>query len=373
LLIGAGLLTRSLVALTQTALGFTMDRILTFQVNVGPSDKYSSSALEDQFFDAVETSLRALPGVRGIATAGYPPLGGGASSSLAIEGRNIPEGQTPEVGYIPVSDDYFKLLQIPLRAGRAFDARDIKAAPPVVVLSEGLVKQQWPDGGALGARVRLGPNPRDPWATVVGIAGDIRQSPQVGPRPMAYVSRRQDHWGSGVVFIAAKGDPRAMLPVVQRAVQEIDPDMPLIGVRTMDEYFTQSLGTQRLPMIMLSAFALLAVVLAAVGIYGVTAYAVTARTRELGIRVALGAQRQAVLRLVIGGGMRLLLAGVVIGLAAAAALTRLLAALLVGVEPLDLPTFGAAAVTLSAVTLVACWLPARRATRVDPIVALRSE
>jgi putative ABC transport system permease protein len=301
------------------------------------------------------------------------PLRGGSSASFAIEGRPIPEGKLPEVGYQPVSDDLFKTIQVPLKRGRAFGRQDSEDKPGVVILSEGLAKQYWPNADPIGARIRLGPNPNDPWSTVVGIVGDVRMGTAGEPRPTVYVSSRQDHWGGAAIVVRTAGDPMALLPAVRREVKAIDPTLPVVEPRTLRDVQAAGLTDRRLPMQLMAAFALLALTLAAVGVYGVMAYSVAARTREIGVRVALGAQPSNVFAMIVRQGLGAAVAGVAIGLLGAAALGRVLTKLLYGVAPTDAPTFVTVAVILLAVTLAACLIPARRAVRVDPLEALRSE
>ena len=373
LLVGAGLLVKSLMHLRRVDLGFDASRLVTFEVGL-PGAKYDTPEKEDQFFAALLGGLRTIPGVVAVGAAGSIPLVGGSSASLAIRGGERDPAKLPEVGYTPVSDDYFRTFRIPVRRGRVFDGRERNDGPGAVVISEGAAKQYWPGRDPIGTQVRLGPNPNDPWNTVVGMVGDVRQQGiAADPRPTVYVSHRQDHWGFARVVIRTVGAPSDVVGSIRRELREVDPAIPLVGVRTMDEIVAGDLAGTRLPMLLMSGFALLALVLAAVGVYGVMAYAVVSRTREFGVRMALGALPRNVLGLVLRQEVVASLAGVALGAAAAAAGTRLLTKLLYGVEPLDLPTFAIAAVTLVVTTLVACYVPARRATRVDPVIALRSE
>jgi putative ABC transport system permease protein len=373
LMVGAGLLVKSLMHLRRVELGFDASRLITFEVVLaGP--KYDTPEKQDAFYAALLPRLRALPGALSAAAGGSIPLAGGSSASLAIRGRDVPEGQLPEVGYTPVSDDYFRTLRIPLLRGRAFDERERNGGPGAVVLSESAARKHWGAGDPVGAQVRLGPDPSEPWNTVVGVVGDVRQDGVAAePRPTVYVSQRQDHWGGGRIIVRAAGDPTTLIGAIRREVRRVDPALPLAVVRTMDEMVAGDLATTRLPMLLMSAFAALALLLAAIGVYGVMAYAVAARTREFGIRMALGGLPSSVLGLVLRDGVVVSLTGTILGVAAAAAASGLLRRLLYGVEPLDAPTFAAAALALAAVMLGACYVPARRATRVDPMVALRAD
>ena len=373
LLVGAGLLIRSLYQLQQVQLGFEVSHLLTFRISL-PGGKYDSRERGNQFFEELQARLRALPGIDAAASTGIMPLRGGASASLAIRGRPVPEGRLPEIGYVSVSRGYFETMRIPLRQGRLFDARDHAASTPVVVVGESVAKQHWPNGDAVGAYVRLGPNPADPWAEVIGVVGDVRQfGPASDARPTVYSFALQDYWDGRDVMVRARGEAAAIASSVRDVVRQLDPNLPLVRMRTMDEVAGEVLAQRRLSMTLMSVFAALALVLAAVGLYGVMSYVVTARTREFGVRMALGAPRAAVLRLVVRQGLLTVVAGLAVGLAGAVAATRLLAGLLFGVKPLDPLTFGAVPAVLLVVALVACWLPARRATRVDPMAALRTD
>jgi predicted permease len=372
LLVGAGLLVRSLVRLQQNDLGYSIDSVLTFEVNL-PGARYSQAAAQDLFFDDLYARLGALPGVVAVGGWGNIPLRGGSSASLAIDGRPAPDGRLPEVGYQPVSDDLFKTMRIPLERGRGFGPTDVDSAPGVVILSEGLARQFWPNDDPLGARIRLGPNPADPWLTVVGVVGDVRTGTAGEPRTTAYVPSRQDHWGGAAIVMRVAGNPMALLPAVRRELKALDATLPVVEPHTMKEVQALTLLDRRLPMQLMVAFALLALTLAAVGVYGVMAYSVAARTREIGVRVALGAQPRTVFGMIVRQGLGACAVGLAIGLAGATALGGVLSRLLYGVRATDGLTFVGAAAALLAVTLVACVVPARRAVRIDPQEALRSE
>jgi predicted permease len=372
LLVGAGLLVRSLIHLQRIDLGYSLDSVLTFDIGLG-GQRYGTAEAEDAFFNQLYERIGALPGVVAVGGFGSLPLRGGSSASLAIEGRPVPEGKLPEVGYQPVSDHLFRALQIPLKRGRVFGPQDRDDAPGVVIVSEGLAKQEWPNADPIGARVRLGPNPNDPWSTVIGIVGDVRMGTSGDPRPTAYVSSRQDHWGGASIVVRTTVDPMSVLPAVRREVKAIDPALPVAEPRTLRDAQSLGLSDRRLPMQLMGAFGVLALLLAAVGVYGVMAYSVAARTREIGVRVALGAQPSRVFGMVVQQGLRAAVVGLTLGLLGAAAFGRLLTSLLYGVRPTDALTFIGVVVVLLVVTLSACLVPARRALRVDPLEALRSE
>jgi predicted permease len=372
LLVGAGLLVRSLRHLQSRDLGYSIESTLTFEV-VLVGDRYDDPGAQDRFFDALYTRLAALPGVAAVGGSGNIPMRGGAMASLALDGRPEPAVKLPEVGYQPVSDDLFRAMGVPLKRGRVFGPQDDTDAPRVVLLSESLVRAFWPDGDPIGARIRLGPNPNDPWMTVVGVVGDVRMGVADDSRPTAYVSARQDHWGGMTIVMRTTTDPMSLLPAVRREVRAIDPTIPVAEAHSMKQVQSMGLADRRLPMQLMAAFALLALVLAAVGVYGVMAYSVAARTREIGVRVALGAQPRSVFAMVVRQGMGAAAAGLSLGVLGAAALGRVLTTLLYGVKPTDVFTFVGVAGVLLAVVLVACLVPARRAVRVDPLEALRSE
>ena len=372
LLVGAGLLVRSLARLQQTDLGYSLDSVLTFEVNL-VGDRYNTAEGQDQFYDALYSRIAALPGVVAVGGSGNIPLRGGSSASLAIDGRPQPEGKLPEVGYQPVSDDLFKAMGIPLKQGRAFGPSDNDKGPGVVILSEGLARAFWPNGSPIGARIRLGPNPNVPWMEVVGVVGDVRMGVSDDARPTVYVSARQDHWGGAAGVVRTSGDPMGLLPAVRREMKAIDPTLPVSAASSMKQVQSDRLTDRRLPMQLMGVFALLALALSAVGVYGVMAYSVAARTREIGVRVALGAQPRNVFGMVVRQGLGAAAIGLTLGLAGAVALGGVLRKLLYGVTPTDPATFIGVTVVLLAVAVAACLVPARRALRVDPLDALRSE
>ena len=372
LLVGAGLLVRSLTRLQQNDLGYTLDSVLTFDLNLA-GERYSTAAGQDRFFDELFTRIGALPGVVAVGGSGNIPLRGGSSASFAIDGRPHTGDKLPEVGYQPVSDDWFRAMGIPFQRGRTFGPVDHNDAPGVVILNTAAVRQFWPTGDPIGARIRLGPDPSTPWMTVVGVVGDVRTGVIDEPRPTAYVSARQDHWGGLAIVVRTAGDPIALLPAVRREVRAIDATVPISDARTMRDVQAMRLTDRRLPMQLMAAFALLALALAAVGVYGVMAYSVAARTREIGVRVALGARPGNVFGMVLRQGLGAAAAGLTLGLLGALALGRLLTALLYDISPTDTTTFAGVAAALLAVVLAACLIPARRAVRIDPLEALRSE
>lgn len=273
-----------------------------------------------------------------------------------------------------MSDDYFGAMGIPLIRGRVFGPGDVGDAPSVVIVNDALARRYFPEGDAIGSRIRLGPDESAAWRTIVGVVGDTREAGADAPAaPMAYESSRQLPWGSAELVVRASGDPLSLVPAVRSVVRDMDDALPLLGMRALSDVLSGTLAPRRTPMVLLLAFAGIALVLASVGLYGITAYHVAARTREIGVRVALGAARGSVLGLVVRQGLKATVPGLVAGLIGAAFLSRLLGVLLYGVQPLDAITYVAVALLLLAVSLAALVVPARRALRIDPLVALRSE
>jgi predicted permease len=292
---------------------------------------------------------------------------------LAIDGKPVAEAKLPEVGYQPVSDGYFSALGVALKQGRFFTAADHDSAPGVVIVSEGLARQFWPGEDPIGARVRLGPDASEPWSTVVGVVGDIGLGVLGVRRPTAYVSSRQDHWGAATVVMRTSIDPLAVLPGVRQVVRTLDPAIPLSAVNSLRGAQGEGLVDRRLTMQLLGVFALVAVLLAAVGVYGVMAFLVAARSREIGVRMALGARPRSVFALVVGQGLLPAIAGLAIGVVGALALSRAIAGMLYGVGATDGVTFAGVVAVVLAATIGACLVPARRATRIDPIEAMRAD
>lgn len=303
------------------------------------------------------------------------PAGGWVSSTLVAEGEPVDPTRLPAVGFFLVRGDYFQALHIPLLAGRTFDQRDTPDAPTAVLINEAAARAFFPEGDPVGRRIRLGPDPSAPWCVIVGVVGDIReQGLDVPPAPAVYPSHVQNTWWRSLTLVVrTPGDPRAAEPLLRQAVRDADPTLALRGVRTLDEVVGTNLDARRFGLGLISCFAGVALVLAAVGIYGVLAFSVTSRSREFGVRLALGATRRSVLMLVLGQGLAWSLLGVSAGIATAGAGGRLLEGMLYGVSPADWPTFLAVTIGLLAVVAVACLVPAARATRVDPIASLRAE
>jgi putative ABC transport system permease protein len=310
------------------------------------------------------------------ALVNYIPLGGSNSSdAYLIEGQPEPQpGQENDGRYRVATPDYFHTMGISITRGRAFTDQDKAGAPPVVMINEAFVRKHWPNENPIGKRIRFyGPLDRAPWMEVVGVIEDVKHDLNLPVTPEYYLPHAQDPWNSMVLVARTSVDPASLAGALRQQVWAIDKDQPVYDVKTMQEVRSGSVVLYSFSSVMLGIFAVVALVLAAIGIYGVMAFAVTQRTQEIGIRMALGARTADVLKLVVKHGMKLALLGIVIGLAGSWALTRFIAKLLVGVQPTDLLTFSVVSLCLLVAAFIACYLPARRATKVDPLVALRYE
>ena len=375
LLVGAGLLVRSFLALMKTDPGFNPDSVLTMNL-ILPRTKYPEEIQRSAFYADLVNRVKAIPGVQSAAVVNYLPLGGSNSSdAFLVEGLpEPPPGQEEDGRYRVCSPDYFEAMSITVLKGRAFNDQDRAGAPPVVIVNETLARKYWPNQDPIGKRIRFyGPIDRAPWMQVVGMIRDVKHELDIPVRPEYYLPHAQDAWSSMVLVTKTAGDPAAMAGVIRQQVWGIDKDQPVFDVRTMREVRSISVAVYSFSSVTLGIFAGVALLLAAIGIYGVMAFAVTQRTHEIGVRMALGAKSRDVLRLVVVNGMKLALFGIGIGLVGAWALTRLMKTLLFGVHATDLLTFSAVSVCLLVAALLACYIPARRATKVDPLVALRYE
>ncbi|MGH9970968.1 MAG: ABC transporter permease [Pyrinomonadaceae bacterium] len=375
LLVSAGLLMRSFVSLLKTNPGFNPDNLMTMHL-VLPVAKYPENPQRASFFSELVTRVEAVPGVQSAALVNYLPLGGSNSSdAFLIEGAPEPPPGQDFIGrYRVCTPRYFETMGIPIVKGRGFTDQDRADAPLVIIVNETLAKRFWSDTTALGKRMRFtGPPDKAPWMEVVGVAQDVKHDLNIPVTPDFYLPHAQDPWQSMVLVAKTKVDPISLAGPLRQQVWSLDKDQPVYDVRTMDQVRAFSVSLYSFSSVSIGIFAGVALILAAIGIYGVMSYAVTQRTQEIGIRMALGARAADVLKLVVTNGMSLALIGVVLGLAGAFALTRLLATLLVGVTPTDSLTFSIVTAGLLLVALLACYLPARRATKVDPLVALRYE
>ena len=376
LLAGAGLMLRTVVALTHANPGFNPSQILSLQFSlVGTA--YAEDADVRVFQDRVVERLRALPGVTGAALAGQIPFGGNYDcSALHVNGRMKPNPvDDPCVERYGITPDYLRVMGIPILSGRGFTPADIEAAAPVMVISQSAAKAIFGNDSPLGAQARIGKAEQGTWRTIVGVVADVHHDDLTAPlAPAMYVAQAQYTDSYLVAVVKAETSDAATLAAPARAVlRELDASVPVYQVATLPSLVEKAAAERRFVMRLLAGFALVAVLLAAIGLYGVVSYGVAQRTREVGVRVALGAQRRDVLRLVLSSGLSLVGVGIAIGLVAAVAATRFLGALVFGVSPMDPPTFAAAAALLTVVALCAHWVPVRRALRIDPASALRAE
>jgi putative ABC transport system permease protein len=359
---------RSFDKLTHVDPGFVSDRVLIFNIGASPS---ADPARQTAFFNQILESLRSVPGVDRVGAVSRLPLSGGNSN----RSFNLPGSDTSYGADIRVATpEYFKAIGIPLLRGRNFSEHDTANSTRVAIVNEAMVRATFPGQDPIG-KVVTNFGPANETLEIVGVVGNVRHlALETEPRAELYQPLGQASWPSLFVAVhTATSNPLTLVPAAQNAVWSVDKNVPLGNIRTMQEIVATSLMKRKFTMLLLAIFAGLAVTLAAIGLYGVMSYSVSQRTREIGIRMALGAQRMQVLRLVVKQGMTLTAIGVVLGIAASLGLTRLMANLLFGVSATDSLTFLGLSVVLLAVALLACWLPARRASGVDPMVALRAE
>jgi len=389
LLVGAGLTIRSFAALTAIDLGFDPSHVVTMRVSL-PSARYPQLARWSTFHRELLRRAAAIPSVEAVGMNSSTPLeGGGAESEVRYEGEPAPSSLKEEATtclFQAASPDYFRAMGISVVRGRPFTERDNADALPVAIVEEALVQKFFPNSDPIGKRIAFeftghGPGGRPIWREVIGVVRHVRHYGLVREPdnlqvyapleqlPVWLVNRRP----TMTLFVRTPLEPEQLAASVRQVVSGIDRDVPVFSVQTMAQYVAQSTEQSRLNMTLLGLFGALALVLAGLGIYGVLSYFVSRRTQEIGIRMALGATRTDVLRLIVGYGMKLTIAGIVIGLAASWAITRSLSALLVGVSPHDPGTFAAIGLLLAAIAFLASYLPGRRATRVDPMITLRSE
>ncbi len=378
LLIGAGLLIKSVGRLQSVDPGFDTRNLLALNLSL-PAVRYRSDTLQVQFTDQLLARLNVLPGVKSASTTSVLPFNGGwSTSSFTIEGLQVPKGQNGPWGDIRVvSPRFFETMRIPLKRGRAFTDQDGLGSPPVTMIDEEFVKKYFPNTEPIGKRITFGArrgSTDSTWITIVGVVGHAaHEGLDAERRIQYYFPARQQGGRFFTVALRTAGDPTALVPAVREAVRAVDRDQPVSGITTMEKLVDASMGQRKLAMILLGVFSGIALLLASIGIYGVMSYAVTQRTRELGIRMALGAARGRVLGLVVGQGMALAMTGVLLGLAGAYGLTRFLASQLFSVKPTDPATFVLVTAALAGTAFVATLVPALRATRVDPVVALRDD
>jgi putative ABC transport system permease protein len=386
---GAGLMTRTMYKIASVDPGFQSDHLLTMRLDF--TREYISSAKEESFRREAITRIKAIPGVESAAFTLSLPIEGSQWGSIFLVGdQPVPERtQIPHAEFNPISPEYMNTMRIPLLKGRLFSETDGEKSPPVVLINESMARRFWPNENPIGKRVKQGwpetPVEQSPWREVVGVVGDVKMQGVIEKTPLhVYLPLSQYAQGRIYLTVRTQVEPQSLTAQVQSAIHSIDGQMPLYEVRTMDDLMKRSVVSQRAAMVLLSAFALVALLLAVVGIYGVISWGVAQRTREMGLRMALGALRRDVMWLVLRRCALLVLAGVCLGLLGAFALTRLVGAslsevgpgktpLLFGVNALDPITFIVAPILLAVVAILACCLPARRATKIDPLVALRYE
>ncbi|HEV2834520.1 MAG TPA: ABC transporter permease [Pyrinomonadaceae bacterium] len=394
LLIGAGLMIRSFYLLQKVNPGFSYERLTSFSVSL-PEKKYPTEETTASFYNRLLENIRSLPGVESTAAASGLPLGNnGWQMGFSIEGQPPPPPeQTPLLETCVVTPDYFRAMNIPVLRGRVFNDRDDRShlagtdlskinederfmvGVNKIVIDEAFAQRYWPNEDPIGKRVQIGRNEKPRKLEVIGVVGRVKMESlnQNSDRVQGYYSYAQVPMRGMAIIVKGTSDPNLLMSAVRSAVKEIDPDQPIFNPQTMDEIRAESVAPERLNLTLLSLFAGIALVLAIVGIYGVMSYSVTQRTHEIGIRMAIGARPRDVFTMVLGHGMKLTLIGVGIGLALAFALTRLMETMLFGVKPTDAATFTVISVLLTTVALLACYLPGRRATKVEPTISLRYE
>jgi len=378
LLVGAGLMIRSFVRLSHLHPGFEARNLVAATINL-PPQQYTTFAQEQEFCQQLKESLASTPGVEAVTVAaGVPPRGGGISFGIQME----IEGKPPEpadpnfiLPYAQVDPDYFQVMRIPLLEGRSFNAEDTVDTGPVVIINDEMARRYWPGQSPVGKRYRT--NSKAKWNTVVGVAGDVKVeglTDRFGKMEIYYPwSQASGRGHQRAMIIRATENPSALIPSIKSRIWALDKKQPIYRISTVDYLLSESLAEPRFYLMLMGCFAGVALLLVAMGIYSVIAYQVSQRTHEIGIRIALGARTVDVLRLVLRQGMGLVLAGVGVGVIGAYAATRLISTMLFGISPTDPLTFAGIMLLLIGVGLLACYLPARRAAKLDPMVALRCE
>jgi putative ABC transport system permease protein len=374
LLIGAGLFIQSLANLQRVRLGFNPHGVISFQL-APPTAKYPLNSKAPQLYRAVLASLQSIPGVRDASVSSGIPFGAGNYTThpmITTDPSVLPHDAAVPIDWRIVSPGYFKSMGIPLLQGRDFTDADGPAATPVMIISQAIAKKFWGDADPIGHTLRRSANPTTAF-TIVGVVGDVRSTALTQESPALYYPMATRVWPLMDIVVRTDGSPEALLPAVRQKMHELDAELALANVRTMDQWLSNSAAQPRLNTMLLTIFASVALVIASIGIYGVIAYSVSQRTGEIGVRMALGATPRNMLRLVVGEGMRVALIGIGAGLLGGLALGRAVSSLVFGVPVRDPLTFTCVAAALAGVALAACVIPALRASRVDPIVALRYE
>jgi putative ABC transport system permease protein len=368
---GSVLLLRSFVSVTNVDPGFESDHLLTWQMNI--PQRLTNAADRLAFYRDFFARIEALPGVVSVGGTTRVPLGStSVTTTVQIDGRPVPVAELPEVQFRRAMHNYFKTMGIPLRRGRDFDPNDGPAAPPVAVINETMARRLFPNQDPVGQRLRMGPNATGPWTTIIGVIGDIRHGGlEEEPQPEMYITAQQGPPVSPFIVVRASGDPAALTETIRAEARRIDKNLPLYDMRTMSTLRSEAVATRRFVLIIVGAFGALALGLAAIGVYGVMSLIVSERTREVGVRLALGAQPAELLTMIVGQAAKLAAIGVAIGVAIALPLAPLLDSQLYGIESFDPATFIAVPIALLALAALAAVVPARKAMRIDPLAALR--
>ncbi|HKC70233.1 MAG TPA: FtsX-like permease family protein, partial [Terriglobales bacterium] len=377
LVVATGLLTRTFSRLLSVDPGFNAEHVLTFELSL-PGSKYSDRRRIMGLYREALSRLRVLPGVQAAGIVETVPLDGATeATAIRILGRApTSEKDQPMANYTIASPGYFAAAGTPLLRGRTFQDADTDDAPAVTVISRAMAEKYWPGVDPIGQQVALG-SPKYPTATIVGIVADVKRlSLREQPGPEMYVPYTQKVYPSLLtmnVIVRSQVEPAALTGMIRRAIASVDPELPIAKVQTLNAVVSDSLAQPRFSLLLMAVFGGLALLLAAIGLYGVISYSVARRTQEIGIRMALGASRRRVFAMVVGQGGKMAGLGIVLGVAAALGVTRMMASFLYGVKPTDGLTLAVVCILLAGVALLACYLPARRATKVDPMVALRYE
>jgi predicted permease len=370
---GSGLLLRSFVSVTSINPGFDTDRLLTMQINLPPTLTNNTDRLA--FYRSFFERLEALPGVASVGGTTRVPLGStSVSTTVQIEGRPVPAAELPEVQFRRAMHNYFETMGIPIRQGRTFNVDDTATTPPVAVINDAMARRLFPNEDPIGRHIRIGPNPSGTWTTIVGVIGDVRHGGlEETPQPEMYITYLQGPPVNPFIVVRTSGDPALMAETVRAEIRNFDKNVPLYDLRTMTTLRSETVSTRRFILLIVGAFGLLALGLAAIGVYGVMSLIVSERTREVGVRLALGAQPKELLRMIVGQAAKLAGIGVAVGVAAALPLAPLLDSQLYGIESFDPTTFISVPVVLMVIATLAALVPARNAMRVDPLTALRVE
>jgi putative ABC transport system permease protein len=379
LLTGAGLLIKSFTILLNVSPGFRPEKILTMDLSL-PNLRYPDRQKQTTFYQQVLEKIEPLPGVQSAGLSFYLPLRGAAGiDEFVIDGRPAPpDGEKPITELRIVNPDYFRTMGVPLLSGRELTEHDKLGGAPVAIINEAMARQFWPGGSPLGSRVKTGGkepqhNWEGIWFTIVGVVANVKGSLDSTPNPYLYLSYLQHSWPEMSIAVRTTIDPLTMATTVKQAIHTVDPDQAVTNINTMEGYLSASVAPRRFNMMALGVFAAIALILSSVGIYGIIAYVVTQRTHEIGVRMALGARRTDVVKLILGQGMILVLIGILIGVFAALALTRFMSGMLYNVSVTDPLTFGLVICLLVGVAFIAGLVPTLKATKVDPIIALRYE